>query len=172
MIKKIKRYIKNLNYKQTIYFIFIIYLVFELLTVLSISLNLNIFAYCSLEIKFTLLLILPMTIFLILSILFDIPGKKVDEEFEKKRKELEDLLTTSNGKVKLTISNFTPYFPKDIILFYLEKKGTQFYLETAEDDENIYKIYITDKENPNKKIEYPYKITDSVYLKNHFVIKE
>lgn len=86
MIKKIKRYIKNLNYKQTIYFIFIICLVFELLTVLSISLNLNIFAYCSLEIKFTLLLILPMTIFLILSILFDIPGKKVDEEFEKKEK--------------------------------------------------------------------------------------
>lgn len=178
MIKKFKRYVNNLSFKQTEHLIFCICFALAFFAILFLIINWN--NYSGREpgeqilMVFLVIFSIPICAGLSLFILFDVDTKRINEEFEKEKKELQNVFTLSDNTVELAVSDSTKYFPKDIVLFYLEQKGVQVWFESEkceEIDEIKGKIYITDKDNPDKKIEYPYKITNPLYLKSNFELK-
>lgn len=170
MIKKAKRFIDNLSSKQT----------YQLICCICVLVTLLISLLCIVKkIDFVVILItvfaIPYFLYYPLSFIFNLFEKEMDEELKRNRIELEKFLTDSNGTIKLSISDSTTEFPKELILFYLEQKGSEFYFELMEsnkDDTPIGKIFITDKDNPDKKIEYPEPITQPYNLKDFFEFKK
>lgn len=180
MIKKIKRYINSLNYKQAQHLIFSICFVLSFLNALYLFLNWNNLKFQNpqtltpLFAIFIQVFLLPICIAFLLFLFWDVDSKRIDEKCEGEKKELENIFTSSNNTVELTVSDSTEFFPKDIILFYLEQKGTQFWIEFEKSENNKdinAKIYITDKDNPDKKIVYPDAVTNSLYIRSHFELK-
>lgn len=170
MLKKIKRYLDNLSYKETKRLILVICLAVDLLVVLFVIFNRNNFSG---EFVTTFAIVFYSTLILgsILYIALNCAGKKTDERIKVEKQEFENLFTNSNNTAKLIVSESTEYFPKDIVLFYLEQKGTQFWIETENSEKSneiSAKIYITDKDNPGEKIVYPDTITNPLYVKSHF----
>lgn len=172
MVKKIKRYIIDLNYKKALHISVSLGLIVELISICLIISGWKIVLFRSgiyyLVVWILLsLIVFPTLLGLIFFLLLGGPFKKSSEEAKK-------TFTNFDNPTELIPKNTQEYFPKEIILFYLEQKGTQFWLETKESEESHdvdCKIYITDKDNPDKKIEYPEKITNLLYLKSHFELK-
>lgn len=172
MVKKIKRYIIDLNYKKALHISVSLGLIVELISICLIISGWKIVLFRSgiyylVEWILLSLIAFPTLLGLIFFLLLGGPFKKSSEEVKK-------TFTNFDNPTELILKNTQEYFPKEIILFYLEQKGTQFWLETKESEESHdvdCKIYITDKDNPDKKIEYPEKITNLLYLKSHFELK-
>lgn len=179
MIKKIKRYIINLNYKKSLHISVSIGLIVELISICFIISGWKILLFRSgiydlVEWILLSLIVLPTLSGFIFFLLLGGPFKKSSEEYEKKVEEAKKTFTNFDNQTENIPKNTQEYFPKEIILFYLAQKGTQFWLETKESEESNdvnCKIYITDKDNPDKKIEYPEEITNLIYLNSHFELK-
>lgn len=152
MLKKFKRYIDNLSYKKTEYFILYFCIMISLLLLFFLLFSQDISTRESLFIIFFGMFIIPVLVGSFLHMVLNCDNKRKKEEIELKNKELKDLLINSDNFSELIVSNSTEYFPKDIVLFYLEQ------------------IYITDKDIKENKIVYPHIIKNPLYIKSHFEI--
>jgi len=178
MFKRFKRYVNNLSYKQTERLILGICLAVALLMLLFPIFNWDIISnkdfFDTFFVIFLTGFLIPVAVGCILYFALNAEAKKLDEESTAEKKELENIFTNSNSTAKLIVSESTENFPRDIVLFYLEQKGAQFWIEvenSEESDKINAKIYITDKDNPGEKIVYPDTITNPLYVKSHFEIE-
>lgn len=174
MIKKIQRYIDTLSYQKTMHIIFIISIISSFLLGIIITLffgsimfKLDVLAFWGFSILFSMFFPLPL-----ISCLKDLFGTK-SKFLKEATQKLNNLVIDSNNSLELVIKDFEEeYYPVDLIIFYLNQKGTRFWLELEKNEktgETKNKICITDNDNPDQKIEY-HDISTS-YVTSHFEFK-
>ena len=84
---------------------------------------------------------------------------------------MKQILINSDNDVEIIPNITQEYFPKDILLFYLEQKGIQFWITSEDSSDFNFTIYITDNDNPEKKFIYPNTIQNPLYVLSHFKFK-
>ncbi len=175
MIKKFKRYISNLSYKGAINFIVRICSVIGLISIFSIILKWktsfsNMDAFDLVAYILIAVFLVPFLLGLFLFVILGVPLKE-DKAYKDAIEKLKQILINSDNDVEIIPNITQEYFPKDILLFYLEQKGIQFWITSEDSSDFNFTIYITDNDNPEKKFIYPNTIQNPLYVLSHFKFK-